>query len=160
MHDVPENFVIDVVVTMDESIAQSRDAMKFRNPHRKRRIHGAGLVQGFADDLKLTLDRGAEKPVVFVDGEVTWRAAKATFKVSGKNRLISINNLPINHTTGTYPIASNDDAYKYDRNPNSIASHDFNFTFQTFFSENIDMAKVKKKGDEKPKKKIARKTNW
>jgi hypothetical protein len=41
---------------VDEPVAQSDDAVKFGNLRSQRRFYGACLVQGFADDLKLTLD--------------------------------------------------------------------------------------------------------
>ena len=57
---------------------------------------------------------------VFVDGDVTWDAASVTFTVDGDARVITSNALPA-HTTGVFPIASSDEAFQYDRNPNSIA---------------------------------------
>jgi hypothetical protein len=56
---------------------------------------------------------------VFVSGDVAWDAASATFAVNGDTRVITSNGLPT-HTTGQFPIASTDEAYQYDRNPNSI----------------------------------------
>jgi hypothetical protein len=58
---------------------------------------------------------------VFVDGDVTWDAASVTFAVEGDTRVITSNALP-KHTTGVFPIASTDEAFQYDRNPNSIAA--------------------------------------
>jgi len=63
-----------------------------------------------------------------VDGSVSWPSAKFTITSSGSDRLISGNDLPIGHTTGTFPISSSDDAYAYDRNPNSIAAQTLSFT--------------------------------
>ena len=40
--------------------------------------------------------------------------------VQGTQRIIAWNDLP-DHPTGTFPIAPSDDAYRYDRNPNSIS---------------------------------------
>src|SRR5688572_27398955 len=56
------------------------------------------------------------RPVI--DGSVSWTSVFSAV-LQGVSRLISGNGLP-SHTTGVYPIASNDDAYAYDRNPNSI----------------------------------------
>ncbi|MBI5227006.1 YHYH protein [Candidatus Micrarchaeota archaeon] len=56
---------------------------------------------------------------VTVDGAVVWKNGKLTITLSGDKRRIVSNDLP-NHTTGVFPISSNDDAYQYDRNPNSI----------------------------------------
>jgi hypothetical protein len=53
-----------------------------------------------------------------VNGKVVWKNVMSN-TVSGDTRTISTNGLPI-HTTGIFPIASGDPAYKYDRNPNSI----------------------------------------
>ena len=64
---------------------------------------------------------------VFVDGDVTWDAASVTFAVDGDTRAITSNALP-KHTTGVFPIASTDDAYQYDRNPNSIAAQTLTIT--------------------------------
>lgn len=55
-----------------------------------------------------------------VDGDVEWPQHLLTITLDGDKRRIEGNDLP-NHTTGIYPIASNDDAYQYDRNPNRIA---------------------------------------
>ena len=55
---------------------------------------------------------------IHVRGTVHWHS---TFKerVVGARRLLTGNGLPIS-PTGTFPIASTDPAYAYDRNPNSI----------------------------------------
>jgi hypothetical protein len=55
-----------------------------------------------------------------VEGAVTWNAIFGT-AVSGSLRSLTGNGLP-SHTTGTFPIASMDPAYQYDRNPNAIAA--------------------------------------
>lgn len=65
---------------------------------------------------------------VEVSGNVTWSQAWFSNIVSGVKRLITGNNLPINHTTGTYPVAQTDDAYSYDRNPNSIKTQNMNYS--------------------------------
>jgi hypothetical protein len=57
-----------------------------------------------------------------VDGAVKWSQAKVSIKVKGKKLKITGNDLPKGATTGNFPIASSDDAYQYDRNPNSIKS--------------------------------------
>ena len=58
----------------------------------------------------------AEKPTV--DGSVSW-PSRISVSLQGNQRVVSANNLPT-HTTGNFPIGSNDDAYRYDRNPNRI----------------------------------------
>lgn len=55
-----------------------------------------------------------------VDGAVTW-PSEFKFEVQGARRIISANSLP-EHSTGVFPIARDSEAYKYDRNPNSIRS--------------------------------------
>jgi hypothetical protein len=56
---------------------------------------------------------------VTVDGAVKWPNANVTITLTGATRTISGNLLP-DHVTGAFPIASTDDAYRYDRNPNTI----------------------------------------
>ncbi|MBO6539947.1 MAG: YHYH protein [Rhizobiaceae bacterium] len=58
-----------------------------------------------------------EKPTV--DGSVNW-PSRISVSLQGNERVVSSNNLP-NHPTGNFPIARNDDAYQYDRNPNRIS---------------------------------------
>jgi hypothetical protein len=58
--------------------------------------------------------------LVKVDGAVSWEH-QYSVTVQGGSRLILGNDLP-NHTTGTFPINRADDAYSYDRNPNSISA--------------------------------------
>lgn len=55
-----------------------------------------------------------------VDGAITW-PSQFTIRLNGASRTIQGNDLP-DHATGQYPIASTDDAYQYDRNPNTIQS--------------------------------------
>ena len=42
--------------------------------------------------------------------------------VTNGSRVIKTNDLPTDHTTGTFPVAGSDPAFAYDRNPNSIAA--------------------------------------
>jgi hypothetical protein len=56
-----------------------------------------------------------------VDGSVAWPDAFVSIVKHGASRTISSNDLPTNHTTGTFPIQPSDDAYQYDPNPGSIA---------------------------------------
>lgn len=55
-----------------------------------------------------------------VDGDVEWPNAKLTITKQNGKRVITTNDLPTDHNTGTFPVSSSDDAYQYDRNPNSI----------------------------------------
>ena len=67
-----------------------------------------------------------KKPVV--DGEVVWPDAEVTVTTSGSSRIISGNGLPTDQTTGTYPVSSTDDAYSFDRNPNTISAQSVTIT--------------------------------
>ena len=58
---------------------------------------------------------------IAVQGEVAWPMAKYSEVVEGTQRKITSNGLPVGNVTGTFPIAQNDPAYAYDRNPNSVA---------------------------------------
>jgi hypothetical protein len=57
-----------------------------------------------------------------VDGAVQWPNATYSVTTQGTYRVLSGNGLPLAATTGVYPISRGDDAYSYDRNPNSIVS--------------------------------------
>ena len=61
-----------------------------------------------------------------VDGSVSWPHELAV-TLSGDSRVFGGNNLP-DHPTGRFPIEQSDDAYQYDRNPNSIADQNVSFT--------------------------------
>lgn len=63
------------------------------------------------------------KPVV--DGAVKWQSS-FTITVDGTTRVVSSNGLP-SHATGVYPVAANDDAAQYDRNPNSISAQSLSY---------------------------------
>ncbi len=58
-----------------------------------------------------------------VDGQIMWPNSSITVSVVGDKRLVRANNLPT-HATGRFPISPTDDAYRYDRNPNSIEEQD------------------------------------
>jgi hypothetical protein len=61
-----------------------------------------------------------------VSGANTWNA-NFTMTVEGDKRVFTTNDLP-NHTTGTYPIGSDEEAYQYDRNPHSIKTQTINIS--------------------------------
>lgn len=69
-----------------------------------------------------TYDRTAK---AVVPGNISWKY-KLSIELRGERRAFSTNDLP-NHGTGKYPIDRGSDAYKYDRNPNSIARQDMLF---------------------------------
>ena len=61
---------------------------------------------------------------VSVHGEVSWPMASYSEVLTKSTRDITSNGLPVGEITGTFPIASDDPAYIYDRNPNRIAGSD------------------------------------
>jgi hypothetical protein len=63
-----------------------------------------------------------------VKGDISWPTAKYSETVSGGNRVLTSNNLPVDMKSGTFPIASDDPSYAYDRNPGKITSTDTVFT--------------------------------
>ncbi len=78
---------------------------------------GPGHVGPWINTTKKTWNANAK---IHVRGSVSWPSASYKVTVSGGRRVIKTNGLPINHTTGTFPIATSDPAYAYDRNPNAI----------------------------------------
>lgn len=79
---------------------------------------GAFAVGPWIDEEAGTWDATAK---VSVQGEVSWPMAAYDEVVEGDTRTISSNGLPVDDVTGTFPIAADDPAFSYDRNPNSIA---------------------------------------
>ena len=63
-----------------------------------------------------------------VDGSVHWPGAKLRESRSKRWLSFSGNGLPKWATTGEFPISSGDDAYTYDRNPNSIRSQSVRYS--------------------------------
>ena len=63
---------------------------------------------------------------VHIQGSVVWKA-DFSIKESGSTRTIVTNGLP-SHPTGSFPVASSDPAYAYDRNPNSIKGQTFTYS--------------------------------
>jgi len=59
---------------------------------------------------------------VEVQGSVSWPQAYAHITLSGSTRTIASNDLPIDHTTGTFPISRSDPAWQYDGNQSSITA--------------------------------------
>ncbi len=71
------------------------------------------------------------KEKMHVAGEVMWPNAATSIKISGTTRVIRTNGLPINHTSGIFPIGASDPASEFDRNPNSIKAQSFTFNLPT-----------------------------
>ena len=86
---------------------------------------GAGQEGPWIDSTAGTYDVTQK---VTVDGSVSWPQANFSEKITGDGREISGNDLPVGYTTGTFPIATTDDAYAYDRNPNSIAAQSLSYS--------------------------------
>jgi hypothetical protein len=63
---------------------------------------------------------------VIVDGAVHWKSV-LRISVSGSKLRITGNGLP-SHVTGTFPVQPGDDAYRYDRNPNSIRAQSISYS--------------------------------
>jgi hypothetical protein len=57
-----------------------------------------------------------------VDGSVEWPDGGTTISVAGGTRALTSTGFP-DHPTGVYPISRSDDAYQYDRNPNTITPY-------------------------------------
>ncbi|MDR3649229.1 MAG: hypothetical protein P4L20_09075, partial [Acidimicrobiales bacterium] len=57
---------------------------------------------------------------VAVQGSVSWPSASYSVTVTGTTRKITTTDLPVDHTTGVFPIAASDPAHAYDANPNHI----------------------------------------
>ena len=65
---------------------------------------------------------------VTVSGSVAWSDASYSESITGDKRVLTTNDLPKCDPTGLFPIRSNDPAYQFDRNPNSILAHTFTYT--------------------------------
>lgn len=65
---------------------------------------------------------------IAVEGNVMWERATYAASVSGGNRIVKTDDLPVKDPTGVFPIARTDPAWQYDRNPNSITAHATTFT--------------------------------
>jgi YHYH protein len=67
---------------------------------------------------------------IHVQGSVHWNGSMSN-TISGTTRTIKTNDLPLSHTTGTFPISSSDPAYSYDHNPNSIGAQSLTYNLPT-----------------------------
>jgi YHYH protein len=63
---------------------------------------------------------------VHIHGSVSWKGSFSNTVANGK-RTITTNDLPLAHTTGTFPVSSSDPAYSYDRNPNTISAQSLTY---------------------------------
>lgn len=79
---------------------------------------GAHAAGPWLDEAAGTWDLSKK---VSVQGDVSWPMASYAETRTGDTRVIVSNGLPVAEVTGVFPIASDDPAYAYDRNPNRIA---------------------------------------
>lgn len=63
-----------------------------------------------------------------VDGNNLWDAAEISIQLNGEQRDINSKGVPTNHGTGNFPVSSSDDAYQYDKNPNTITTQNTLFS--------------------------------
>jgi hypothetical protein len=84
---------------------------------------GAGNAGPWIDQTGGTWDSTAK---IAVQGSVSWNSVFWR-KLDGSGLTLAGNGLP-SSPTGTFPVASSDPAYQYDRNPNSIGSVSFSRT--------------------------------
>jgi hypothetical protein len=89
---------------------------------------GAHTAGPWIDEANGTWDSTAK---VSVQGEVSWPQAAYSETVEGDQRVIVTNDLPTEQLTGTFPIAADDPAFQYDRNPNGIAAQTFTVSLPT-----------------------------
>jgi hypothetical protein len=61
-----------------------------------------------------------------VQGSVQWDGNLSITVSNGRRRIVT-NDLPDDHTTGVFPVASSDPAYQYDRNPNTIKAQSLTY---------------------------------
>lgn len=66
-----------------------------------------------------------EKP--HVSGRVMWPRARLSLKASGDTVAVSGNGLPVNEPTGKFPISPDEEAWRYDTNPNPISELTLDF---------------------------------
>jgi YHYH protein len=64
-----------------------------------------------------------------VDGHVSWTSSQSITMDTTTNSVTG-NGLP-NHPTGAYPVSPNDDAYQFDRNPNTIRAQTIQYNLPT-----------------------------
>lgn len=64
---------------------------------------------------------------ISIGGNVTWSNHFYSITQSGTNRILNSNDIP-DHNTGTFPVATSDPAYNFDRNPNTIAPQNLSKT--------------------------------
>jgi hypothetical protein len=63
-----------------------------------------------------------------VQGNVAWPQGQYEVRKEGANRIVTTNGVPADHPTGVFPVAADDPAYQYDRNPNVIRARSITLT--------------------------------
>jgi hypothetical protein len=63
-----------------------------------------------------------------VQGSVPWPEAEYRVEVTESSRIITTNGVPRQNTTGVFPVAADDPAYQFDRNPNTISQRRLTLT--------------------------------
>ncbi len=94
-------------------------ACRSANPNAGGAIASEPWIHGSTFDL---LDKAR------VSGVVVWPSATFAMTRTGATVQFRGNLLPVNTSTGTFPISPSDPAYQYDRNPNQIAAHAYTVT--------------------------------
>jgi hypothetical protein len=64
----------------------------------------------------------------WVQGDVAWPNAVFTITTANGERRVTGNGLPVNHTTGIFPVRRDEPAFQIDRNPNSIEVQQVGFS--------------------------------
>ena len=65
---------------------------------------------------------------ISVQGDVAWPQARFTITTAGSERRFVGNGLPVDHSTGEFPVRTTDPAYQFDRNPNRITAQQVAFS--------------------------------
>jgi YHYH protein len=63
---------------------------------------------------------------IHVEGDIDWNGEYSS-TIDGDERLISTNAVPDDHPTGQFPVATDDPAYQYDHNPNTITEQTLDY---------------------------------
>jgi hypothetical protein len=84
-----------------------------------RGIGGAQVDRPWIDAAAKTWD---EETKLAVNGVVRWPGAYFRVTTRRSQRVIAFDDLPVDHTTGVFPIAEDDPAYAYDHNGNAIVA--------------------------------------
>jgi hypothetical protein len=67
---------------------------------------------------------------VWVQGDVRRPDARFDIVTTAQQRVLTGNALPLGHATGRFPVAHDDPAFQFDRNPNTIAAQALSFTLR------------------------------